>query len=117
LSNRYQFIEYYDAITKLISKDNINDIEYEVSTVKGLYDDIEGFKDSVPIIKTAIKGDIMNDVILQDKDIQKIDVALEKIMMNGNANKRLKSKKKQKAEADDDTEEYVDDYDGNEWDD
>ena len=70
-----QFIEYYDAKTRLVSKDSINSIEAEISRVRGLYDDIEGFPDSVPIVKKAIKGDIMNDVILQDKEIQNMDLA------------------------------------------
>ena len=106
-----QFIEYCDAKTKSVSKDSINDIETEISNVKGLYEDIEGFRDSVPIIKKAIKGDIINDVILQDKNIQKIDLALEKIMNDGNGKGKDKSKTKE-VELDDD-----DDDDGNEWND
>ena len=106
-----QFIDYYDAKARLVSKDSISSIKAEISRVRGLYDDIEGFPDSVPIVKKAIKGDIMNDVILQDKDIQKMDLALEKIMRNG----RTKGKKSEQESVDDD-EDYEDD-DGNEWED
>ena len=83
-----------------------------------MYDDIDGFGDNVQIVKKTIMGDIMNEVVLPDKTIQKIDLGLEKIMKNGNgAATKKKSKKEQQAEADEDTEEYDDDYDGNEWDD
>ena len=108
-----QFIDYYDAKARLVSKDSISSIKAEISRVRGLYDDIEGFPDSVPIVKKAIKGDIMNDVILQDKDIQKMELALEKIMRNGRT--KVKGKKSEQESVDDD-EDYEDD-DGNEWED
>jgi hypothetical protein len=119
-----RFIEYYDVKTKSVSKVSINEIQVEISNVRGLYDDIEGFRDSVPIVKKAIKGDIMSNVILQDKDIQKMDLALEKIMKNGNGNDsndtttatKKKSKKEMQTAADEDSEEYDEDYDGDEWD-
>jgi hypothetical protein len=62
----------------------------------------------------------MNEVVLHNEIIQEIDLALEKIMTNGNGSKR-KSKRDEEqrleAEADEDSEEYDDNYDGNEWDD
>ena len=120
-----QFIEYYDAKTRLVSKDSINSIEAEISRVRGLYDDIEGFPDSVPIVKKAIKGDIMNYVILQDKDIQKMDLALEKIMKDGNSKCKDNGKPKNEivsisnptTDNDDDDDFDEDEDDGNEWDD
>ena len=51
-------------------------------------------------------GDVMNDVVLQDKQIQKIDLALEKIMRNDS-----NGSSSGKDDGDDD------DYDGNEWND
>ena len=56
-----------------------------------MYDDIDGFGDNVQIINKAIMGDVMNDVVLQDKQIQKMDLALEKIMENGSDDKEKKS--------------------------
>ena len=58
-----QFIEYYDVKAKLVSKDSINKIERDILSVNGLYDDIEGFSDSVQIVKKAIKGDILDSVL------------------------------------------------------
>jgi hypothetical protein len=92
----------------------------EIVRVNGMYDDSDGFGDSVQIIKRAIMGDVMNEVVLHNEIIQEIDLALEKIMTNGNGSKR-KSKRDEEqrleAEADEDSEEYDDNYDGNEWDD
>jgi hypothetical protein len=72
----------------------------------------------VKIIKKSIEGDILKGILLQNEQIQKMDLALEKIMKNGNGggNKKKKTKKEQQAEADEDSEGYEDDdYDGNEW--
>ena len=57
-------------------------------------------------------GDVMNDVVLQDKQIQKIDLALEKIMKNGKG-----STKKSKSKSEVNEKEEDEDYDGSEWDD
>lgn len=81
-----------------------------------MYDDYYGFADNVRFVKKAIMGDVMNEVVLQDKQVQKIDLALEKIMKNGNSSSKKKSKSKADDE-DDEKEEYDDNYDGNEWDD
>ena len=90
--------------------------------VSGMYDDTDGFQDNTWIIKKAIMGDVMNDVVLQDKQIQKIDLALEKIMKNdssnssSNSSSSKKSKSESKSEADDE-DENDDDYEANEWND
>jgi hypothetical protein len=110
-----RFIEYYDTKTRSVSKDSIITIDTEISDVRGLYDDVDGFPDSVPIIKKAIKGDILNAVVLQDEGIQKMDLALEKIMKNGNSEGNGDQRKKNVKSNDDD--EYEEDDDGNEWDD
>jgi hypothetical protein len=114
-----RFIEYYDGKTKLVSRLSIANVGREISYVDGLYDDIEGFKDSVPIIKRSIQSEILNDVILQDKEIQKIDLALETIMKDGMAYKGKGKKFKNKvvaAELDnDDYEDEDEDDEGNEW--
>ena len=60
-----------------------------------MYDDIDGFGDNVQIIKKAIMGDVMNEVVLQDKKIQKIDLVLEKIMKGGNGKDKDKRKTKE----------------------
>ena len=86
--------------------------------VRGMYDDTDGFQDNVWIIKKAIMGDVMNDVVLQDKQVQEIDLALGKIMKNdsSSSSKKSKSESKSKSEADDEDEDDGD-YDGNEWND
>ena len=112
-----RFIDFYQEQTNSITEHRLNEERYEMLRVKGMYDDIDGFQDSVPLVNRAIMGDVMNEVVLQNKQIQKIDLALEQIMKNGNGTKMKKSKKKQQAEADEDMEEYDDDYDGNDWDD
>jgi hypothetical protein len=75
----------------------------------------------VPIIKKAIKGEIINDVILQDKNIQKIDLALEKIMKNTNAKDKTGKNKKEvesfDTNNDDDDNDFDENEDGNEWND
>jgi hypothetical protein len=73
-----------------------------------MYDDTDGFQDNVLIIKKAIMGDVMNDTVLQDRQIQKIDLALEKLMNNGSSSNSSNSK---------DDEDEDEDYDGNEWND
>jgi hypothetical protein len=107
-----RFIEYYEEKTGSVSKSSIKEAREEISKVKGLYDDIEGFNDSVPIIKRVIQGDILNGIILQNEEIQKIDLALEKIMKNGND--KSKSKDNSKEEELDEADEHDD---GNEWND
>ena len=89
-------------------------MEIEISDVNGLYDDTEGFKDSVPIVKRAIRSEILNDVILQDKEIQRIDLALGKILKNNNGTLKGKNNTKE-SELDDNANEYDEDNDGNEW--
>jgi hypothetical protein len=108
-----RFIDFYQKHTKTITENRLADERAEMKEVSGMYDDSDGFQDNVSIIKKAIMGDVMNEVVLQDKQIQKIDLALEKLMKNGGTNN-----KKSKSEADDeDGDEDNDDYDGNEWND
>jgi hypothetical protein len=109
-----RFIDYCQKYTRAITESRLADERAEMKRVRGMYDDTDGFQDNVPIIKKSIMGDVMNDVVLHDKQIQKIDLALEKIMKNDSNSKNKKSK----SEADDeDEEEYNDAYDSNEWDD
>jgi hypothetical protein len=114
----YKFNKYYLEQTRPVIAHSITDAISDAGYVKGIYDDIDGFGDNVQIAKRAIEGDILNNVLLQNDQIQKMDLALEKIMKNGNGSaKKKKSKKEHQAEADKDTEGYDDDnYDGNEWD-
>jgi hypothetical protein len=110
-----RFIDFYQKHAMTITANRRAEERSEMRRVRGMYDDYEGFADSVLIIKKVIMSDVMNEVILQDEKIQKMDLSLEKLM---------KSKSKSKSEAvdededeDEDEEEYDDDYDGNEWND
>jgi type II secretory pathway component GspD/PulD (secretin) len=117
-----RFIEFLGKQTQKIVKDRLTEERRNLQKVKGMYDDIDGFRDDVPIIDKAIMGDVLVEV-LQNEIVQKLDLALEKMMKNGYNNNdgssktRKKSMKEQKLEADEDTEEYDDDYDGNDLDD
>lgn len=116
----YKFNTYYLEQTRPVIKQSITDAISDAGHIRGIYDDIDGFADNVQIAKKSIEGDILNNVLLQNDRIQKMDLALEKIMKNGNGidKKKKKSKKEQQAEADEDSEGYEDnDYDGNDWDD
>jgi hypothetical protein len=105
-----RFVDFYQKHVDTIAENRLADEKAEMKRVSGMYDDTDGFQDNVWIIKKAIMGDVMNDVVLQDKQIQKIDLALEKIMKNDSSS----SSKKLKPEPEADDE---DDYDdGNEWD-
>ena len=104
-----RFIDFYQEYTWAITRSRLVSERIELEIVDGMFDECEGFADSVPIVKKAIMSDVMDEVVLQDKKIQKMDLALEKIM---------KSKSKSKSEAvDEDEEEYDDNYDGNDWND
>ena len=87
-----RFIDFYQKHTKTITESRLADERDEMKRVRGMYDDTDGFQDNVWIIKKAIMGDVMNDVVLQDKQIQKIDLALEKIMKNNSSSSSKKSK-------------------------
>ena len=78
-----RFVDFYQKHTNSITESRLADEKAEMIEVIGMYDDTDGFQDNVPIIKKAIMGDVMNDVVLPDKQIQEIDLALEKIMKNG----------------------------------
>ena len=109
-----KFVDFCEKYTKTITNSRLEDERAEMKRVRGMYDDIDGFGDNIQIIKKAIMGDVMNDLVLQDKQIQKIDLALEKIMENGSGDKKKKSKLDSDSEADDEDE---DEDDGNEWND
>jgi hypothetical protein len=109
-----RFIDFYDGHTEAITMNTLENERIEMMQVEGMYDDTDGFRDNVPIVKKVIMGDAMNEVVLQDKRIQKIDLALEKIMKNGDSSTSKKSKSEVDDE-DEDEEEY--DGDGNEWND
>jgi hypothetical protein len=113
-----RFIDFYQKHTRTITQSRLADERDGMKRVSGMYDDTDGFQDNVWIIKKAIMGDVMNDVVLQDKQIQKMDLVLEKLMKNdsGSNSKKSKSKSGSKSEADDQDEDE-DDYDGNEWND
>ena len=85
-----RFIDFYQKHAKTITESRLADERAEMKRVSGMYDDTDGFQDNVPIIKKAIMGDVMNDVVLQDKQIQKIDLALEKIMKNNSSSSNKK---------------------------
>jgi hypothetical protein len=114
-----RFKEFYDKRSESITEASINETRLQVAEVKGLYDDVDGFKDNVQIIKKVIQGDILNNVLLPNEEIQKIDLALERIMKNGNG--KGKGKGKKKAELDntsgEDNNVEDEDDDGNEWND
>ena len=113
-----RFIDFYQKHTKTITQSRLADERDEMKRVRGMYDVTYGFQDIVWIIKKAIMGDVMNDVVLQDKQVQEIDLALEKIMKNdsSSSSKKSKSESESKSEADDEDEDDGD-YDGNEWND
>lgn len=110
-----RFIDFYEKQTEPVIRNSVTEARNEVSFVRGLYDDVDGFSDNVQIIRKAIEGDIMHNVLLQDEKIQKLDLALEKIMKDGNGNGIGKDKTKETEldDADDDDESG----DGNEWND
>jgi hypothetical protein len=102
-----KFIDYCHEHTKTVASSQLQDARTEMYTVTGMYDDTDGFEDNVRIARKVIMGEVLSNV-LQDERTQKIDLALEKIMKNGDGSKKSKSK----SEADDEDE----DDDGNEWD-
>jgi uncharacterized protein (UPF0335 family) len=107
-----RFIEFYGKQTEKITKNRLDEERSDLRHVKGIYDDIEGFGDNVQIIKKVIMGDVMNEVVLPNEQIRKID--LEKIMKNGRT--KSKAKKGEQESADDGSDEDYEDDDGNKWD-
>jgi hypothetical protein len=106
-----RFIDFYHERTADIAKSRLIEERTGMINVNGMYDDTDGFRDNVSIVKKAIMGDVTNEIVSQDEQIQKIDLALEKIMNNGNDNSSNNSS------SDDDAEDDDEDHDGNEWDD
>jgi hypothetical protein len=110
-----RFNNWYYEQTKAIVKIPLIEERREMRDVEGMYDDTYGFMDSIPIIKKVIMGNALNRV-LQDERIQKIDLALEKIMKNGNGKGSKKGKAKVEPQPEiEDEDDYDEDYDGNEW--
>ena len=89
----YKFNTYYLEQTQPVIAQSITDAISDAGSIRGIYDDIDEFGDNVQIAKKSIEGDILNNVLLQSDQIQKMDLALEKIMRNGNVAKKKKSKK------------------------
>lgn len=116
--NRY--IDFYHEHTEAIAERRLRSERVEVYMVDGMYDDEEGFADNTQIAKKAIMDDVLNEVVLQDEQVQKIDLALEKIMKNGNGHGNKKSDVNANVNVDVDTtnddDQYDGNYDGNEWD-
>lgn len=90
-----RFIRFHHKQTADITQPRLAEERKEMREVEGIYDDIDGFRDNVSIVKQVIMGDVMNEIVLEDKQIQKIDLALEKIMQDGS----------RKSKSDDDNEE------------
>ena len=118
-----KFIRWYEQQSTPVIRNSVEQITNDAGTVRGIYDDVDGFQDNITTARKSIVGDLMNE-LKQDKGIAKIDAELDKIMKNGNNNNKGKSTKKsskqQRSEANDEIDEhdnYDDDYDGNEWDD
>jgi hypothetical protein len=107
-----RFIDFCHKHTKNVASSQLTDARTDMRRVRGMYDDTDGFVDNVRIAKKAIMGDALN-YVLQDEQTQKIDLALKKIMKNGDGDGDG-SKKLESAGTDDVDD---DDYDGNEWDD
>jgi hypothetical protein len=100
-----RFIDYYHNQTQLIAQDRLGKERYKMLKVEGMYDDEEGFMDNTTIVNRMIMTDVMNEEILQNEKIQKLDLALESLMKDGNGNKNN----------DVDDEDDDDDDDGNNW--
>jgi hypothetical protein len=109
-----KFNDFYAKHTQTITKKWLGEERAGMRRVEGMYDDIDGFGDNIQIINKAIMGEVMNDIVLQDKQIQKIDLALDKIMENGIDDKEKKSKLDSDSEPENEDD---DEDDGNEWND
>ncbi|MGH9986480.1 MAG: hypothetical protein ACRD8W_21265, partial [Nitrososphaeraceae archaeon] len=113
-----RFIEFYHNHTESIAKSRLTEERNGMKRVEGMYNDIDGFRDNTEIVDKAIMTDVMNEVVLADEKVQQIDLALEKIMKNGSDNNDdNKPDEQRELEAvAEDTKEFDDNYDGNEWD-
>jgi hypothetical protein len=75
-----QFVEWCIKQTSPLVKEPIESVKKELSNVEGLYEYADGFNDNVKRRKKEIEVDIQDNVLAFDENIQKIDLALEKIM-------------------------------------
>jgi hypothetical protein len=74
------FIEGLGNKIKPIIADKVKKAEDGLSKVEGFYEDVDEFEDNVNTRKEEIETDISDNVLLQDEEIQKLDLALEKLM-------------------------------------
>ena len=68
-----RFNDFCQEQIKTITERRLKVERTEMIRIRGMYDDTNGFGDNVQIIGKAIIGDIMNEVVLEDKTVQKID--------------------------------------------
>ena len=68
-----EFIEWYKNKSRPIIADAITNATNELSNVKGLIDNIHDKQQE-------IEHDILNNTLLKNKEIQKLDKTLQKIM-------------------------------------
>jgi hypothetical protein len=74
-----KLLEWYAQQTKPVIQTSVKKANDELSIVRGFYEDVN-------IRQKEIETNIMNNVLLKNERIQKIDLALESIMMNNNEN-------------------------------
>jgi hypothetical protein len=74
-----RFFEWHAKQTKPVIEPSVKKANDELSKVKGFYEDVN-------TRQKEIETDIMNNVLLKNERIQKIDLVLESIMTNNNEN-------------------------------
>jgi hypothetical protein len=74
-----KLLEWYAQQTRPVIQTSVKKAKDELSIVRGFYEDVN-------IRQKEIETNIMNNVLLKNERIQKIDLALESIMMNNNEN-------------------------------
>ena len=76
-----KFIEWLAKQTKPV-------VEASIKKANDVLSAVEGFLEDVDTTQKEIETDIMENILLKDKKIQKIDLALQSIMMNNKRNGR-----------------------------
>jgi hypothetical protein len=71
-----KFIEWHQNLTRSVIADKVKEKKDHLSKVEGLYDDIESEQQE-------IEADIINNSLLTNEQVQKVDLALNSIMNNG----------------------------------
>jgi hypothetical protein len=69
-----KFIEWYKDKSRPIIAASLKQAKDELSNVEGLIDDVD-------VKREEIKDDILNNTFLEDKEIQRLDKRLNRIMM------------------------------------